>query len=411
MRIRDERDGGLSGYAAVLAAEFIALMGFAASTPVIPSFLRELGIRDEARLKLWSGLSNAHPSVMIALFSPIWGAIADSRGRKPMLLRALFGSSLFIGLIALAGAPWQLLALRTLQGCVTGTVAAATVLVAASAPEGAVGRRLGLLQSAIFMGNSIGPVIGGRAAELLGNRASFAIASALLASGGVIVAAFVKENFRRSDPVTAALSGGRASAAPAAIAWASLIPLFSVVFAFQLAGSNVTPILPLYVEDLMGDPRLVRSVSGLIIGSVGVASAVSAGIGGRLSDAFGPGRVLVVTLACAAILELMQAFAHSPWTLLAYRAGAGLFLGGTMPSINALIAKRPPPRQTGKVFGVSGSVGQASASLGPLMGAGISIVSGYRTVFYATSGLLAILSVGIAFNTRKRAGKEAAGAR
>lgn len=51
-----------------------------------------------------------------------------------MLLRATLAGSLMLGLMGLVTSPWQLLLLRLLQGSLTGTVAAATVLVSATAP-------------------------------------------------------------------------------------------------------------------------------------------------------------------------------------------------------------------------------------------------------------------------------------
>ncbi|MCK7506494.1 MAG: MFS transporter [Desulfobacterales bacterium] len=90
-----------------------------------------------------------------------------------MILRAMFGGAVLISLMALTTEPWQVFALRTLQGCVTGTVAAATVFVASIVPKEEAGYRLGLLQMAIFLGGSIGPLFGGFVADSAGPRANF----------------------------------------------------------------------------------------------------------------------------------------------------------------------------------------------------------------------------------------------
>ena len=42
--------------------------------------------------------------------------MADNYGRKPMLLRAMFGGAVIIFLQGLVTAPWQLLVLRVIQG-------------------------------------------------------------------------------------------------------------------------------------------------------------------------------------------------------------------------------------------------------------------------------------------------------
>ncbi len=36
----------------------------------------------------------------LAIFAPIWGSLADSHGRKLMLLRAMIGGTVLLGLLA-----------------------------------------------------------------------------------------------------------------------------------------------------------------------------------------------------------------------------------------------------------------------------------------------------------------------
>ncbi|MBL8966376.1 MAG: MFS transporter, partial [Spirochaetaceae bacterium] len=147
------RDWKIS-FKALWLAEFLAITGFATSNPILPLFLRDLGVAEAASLNWWTGAINSASAIALAVFAPIWGAIADGYGRKLMLLRAMIGGTVLVGLMALAGAPWQLLVLKVLQGCVTGTVAAATVLTASIVPAAEAGYRLGLLQMAVFLGNS-----------------------------------------------------------------------------------------------------------------------------------------------------------------------------------------------------------------------------------------------------------------
>ena len=60
-----------TSYPAILVAEFLAILGFAASGPLLPSFLQELGIADGAPIKLWSGLASSLPAAALAFFAPI----------------------------------------------------------------------------------------------------------------------------------------------------------------------------------------------------------------------------------------------------------------------------------------------------------------------------------------------------
>jgi DHA1 family multidrug resistance protein-like MFS transporter len=141
---------------AIWIAELFAIAGFGAATPIIPFFVQELGIRDPAAVRLWVGSIQAGGSAMVAVFSPIWGRLADYYGRRVMFLRALFGGTVMMALMGLSSHPWQLLVFRSAGGIFTGTVAAATVLVATTVPRRHTGYSLGLLQTAIMICSATG---------------------------------------------------------------------------------------------------------------------------------------------------------------------------------------------------------------------------------------------------------------
>lgn len=171
------------------------MAGFTTSAPITPFFLQDLGVTDPMRLKVLTGVVVALPSLSLVFFSPIWGSIADNYGRKPMLMRAMFGGTLVMLLMGMVTAPWQLVVLKTIQGCITGTVAAATIMIASIAPQEEVGYGLGLLQMAIFLGASLGPLIGGVIADVLSRRATFFATSFLLLAAGIVIARFAEDSF------------------------------------------------------------------------------------------------------------------------------------------------------------------------------------------------------------------------
>src|SRR5256885_8146483 len=103
----------------------------------------------------------------MAIASPIGGILGDRYGRKPMLIRSMLGGAITVGLIFFAQNPAELVVLRLLQGATSGTVAAATALVAAETPRSRVGWALGVVTSAVALGSAIGPVVGGFAREIL----------------------------------------------------------------------------------------------------------------------------------------------------------------------------------------------------------------------------------------------------
>ena len=71
---------------AVLAGELLCIAGFSTSGPILPFFLGDLGVSDPLQLKLYVGLIQSLPAISLAVMAPIWGSLADSYGRKPMLV-------------------------------------------------------------------------------------------------------------------------------------------------------------------------------------------------------------------------------------------------------------------------------------------------------------------------------------
>ena len=100
-----------------------------------------------------------------------------------------------------AAAPILLVILRFLQGATSGTVAAATALVAVETPRNRVGWALGVVTSAVALGGAIGPVVGGFAAAAVGLRLVFLLGGILLLVSTIPVFLMVRESpLRRRDP-------------------------------------------------------------------------------------------------------------------------------------------------------------------------------------------------------------------
>jgi MFS transporter, DHA1 family, multidrug resistance protein len=384
---------------AVWAGELLAIAGFSTSGPIIPFFLQDMGITDPVKLKFFTGMINALPSLSLALVAPIWGSLADNYGRKPMLLRAMFGGAVVLVLQGFVTNPWQFLALRTLQGCITGTVAAATVLVASIAPEEEAGYALGLLQMAVFLGSSLGPMFGGVISDFFGHRVTFFATSVLLLAAGIVVTKFADDDFKPPENRKSKLKSLVPDFSPIAHSKA-LLALMAVVAADQIAGSIVGPFLPLYIQSISRNTGLVGSTTGIILGGGALASALAAVAVGKLSYRIGYERSLIICLIGAALFTIPQAFVHSPLQLLLLRIASCFFVGGDMPALNALIAQKTEHGKQGSVYGLSSSISSGSGAFGPVIGASIAATAGYPPVFFATAGVLAAAGIGVSVFVR-----------
>ncbi|HEU5423006.1 MAG TPA: MFS transporter, partial [Nitrolancea sp.] len=231
--------------------ETLTILGFSMCYPFLPFYLADLGARSFASQALWSGALLAASAGFMTITSPFWGMAADRYGRKPMLVRAMFCGALTTGLMGLVVAPWQLLILFILDGALSGTVSAAMTLVASTTPKERLGYALGLLQTAVFTGISLGPLVGGVLADRVGYRPVFGLGSLLLIVAALLALTLTRERFVRAPRGQADdVSDGR-EARLLAIFLAGAVPAaIGILFALRLASAAVTPILPLFVERL-----------------------------------------------------------------------------------------------------------------------------------------------------------------
>lgn len=378
--------------AVTATAQMVSIVGFNFFTPFLPLFLPQLGIHGVANITLWAALLQGGSAIAMALTSPFWGVLADRHGRKIMLVRATFSAAVLIGLSGLVQNVYQLMFLRVLQGAFTGTVTASQALVAAESPRDRMGFSQGIMQTAIFLGVSIGPLLGGLAADAVGFRFSFLIAGGVLFFAGVLVSVFVREE-HASD---------RSAARPPAQLWTNmrhglatpgLLPVIGAVFAVQFSMTVVLPVLPQFIEYLQGPGGHAATVTGLIFTGGGVAGAISSVAAGSLADRLGYKRVIVAASVIAAAFSVPQFFVNSTWQLLLLRVGMGFAMGAIMPSAAALLGHLVPPEKRGTAYGLSGSATSLGFAAGPLTAAAVVSIGGIRPVFLTASVLLLGISV------------------
>src|SRR5947209_1251320 len=88
--------------------------------------------------------------------------------------------------MAVAQSPQQMVAIRMLQGMVSGVLAASLGLVAVVTPKARQGEAIAVLQSATPAGQIFGPVLGGVLAAALGFRVTYALLGTLIVLTGFL---------------------------------------------------------------------------------------------------------------------------------------------------------------------------------------------------------------------------------
>ena len=382
------RENGRLSFVVLLVSQLAATMGFTFVLPFTPIYVQELGVTQAGSAAAWAGVVNSSTAVTMGLAAPLWGRLGDRVGLKPMLLRATVAGAVVVGLMGLVESPWQLLALKTLQGCLTGTVAAATVLVSATAPPERAGERLGTLQMVIFAAAAGGPFFGGVFADLVGIRASFGVTATLLAASAVLIFAWVKEERPAEDEAE-----GESPGALGPLPHRRLLPSLLALFVVQLAIMSAAPALPGFIHTLMEEPVRVASLAGWIIATGALAASLGSVVGGRLAARFGARRVIIWTLLLAGLSALPQAEVDSVALLWVLRVVTGLFLGIAVPVANLTIRGTVPSERQGEAFGVAATATSAGNAVGPVAGGMLAASFGFGAPFLVPGVCLVVVSL------------------
>jgi DHA1 family multidrug resistance protein-like MFS transporter len=366
-------------------AEFTSVIGFAIVIPILPLYIPKLGVTDPQAVTFWSGMIYSAQAVTMAVMAPVWGTLADRHGRKLMVERAMFGGAVVIGLMGFARSVGQLVVLRAVQGMLTGTVTAATTLVASVAPRERSGYALGTLQMGIWSGVSVGPLVGGLIADTVGFRAAFWTTSGLLLLGGILVALLVREDFEPPPDSSDSGLGALRKGLRQVISSRPLLSVFSIRLMMRMASRLVTPILPLFVQDL---PLIAgASVLSILIrgggtraGLVQSASALTGALGA----------ILLLSALASALLYLPQFFVTQLLPLVLLQAAAGFAMGGSLAALSATMAALAPEGRQGAVYGLDATIVSAANAVAPLFGTAVAVSGGLRASFLGAAALFVV---------------------
>jgi len=386
---------------AVLAsAQFLTMVGFSLYMSFIPYYMQEISGISDAEAMRWAAYFQTGGAISMMIAAPIWGTLADRYGRKMMLVRATAAGSIMAFLMGLAQSPGQILVLRVIQGGFSGTAAAAMTLAATTTPEASLGRALGLMQMISFVSHAVGPFIGGILADALSYRAVFPIASGMMVVSLISVVLAVRENRE-------AIAGRkpRERVRTGRFRFTSVVGMDSLLLIGALAGtslaaSTLSPVLAMYIKSLAPTSDRLATLAGALT-SVSSVTASLAALGiGYFGDRFGQKRALVACCLGVAAVAIPQAFVTTALQLAILRGIHGMFVGGIMPTANALLTQSTAPERRGSVLGLSSGAQSGGRAVGPSLGAAAAASWGMGSTFLLNGGVFLLLSGLIAWFVR-----------
>jgi MFS family permease len=363
---------------------FVPIAGMTMVMPFLPLYIRELGVTGTEAVKLWSGLIYAAPFMIGIFMQPIWGTMGDRYGRKPMVVRGMCGVAAASFLMGFTHSIFQLLILRFFQGVFSGFNAPSLALQASCTPENRIGQALGTLQTALVSGFIVGPLLGGLLSHLMGYRPIFFWTGACCLTGAIIVVAFVREESRKKGERKGARLRQNLLDVYHSVNLRTMLVLLIMI---QVSIQIVVPLLSLYVEYLNVPADRVGLMTGLVFGITGITNVLTAALWGKRADRVGYRKILRLSLLGMALFYLPQAFVTNVHQLLILRAGLGIFVGGAVPSIQAIVQRFSTPENRGAIYGIFQSGVLIGNMAGPLIGGALAAAFGLRSIFLITTGL------------------------
>ena len=356
------KEGGRLG--AIFLTVFLDLLGFGLVIPLLPRYAQSL-----SATPLQIGLIAACYSAMQFLFVPVWGALSDRVGRRPILLVSILATAGSMAMLGFAESLPMLVMARLFGGVATANIAVAQAYIADTTTHETRARGMGLIGVAFGLGFVLGPFVGGVLSSV--SLETPARVAAVLALGNFVWAYLALPESLPKE------RRGSARRVRIGLDWLSLRRVFGfpglaigivLFFVATVSFANLEQTFALYVHD---EFRLDAKATGYILGVVGViAMVVQGGLIGRLNARFGEVRLVRVG-------NLLQA---AGFCAIAYSAGHGLAVlyagvvvmsfgnGLVNPSLSTYVSRRAPPAAQGESLGVMQSMGALARVVGPTFG-------------------------------------------
>ncbi|WP_251423970.1 MFS transporter [Veillonella agrestimuris] len=424
----DNSRGGMRNVWIITISMTVLAICYTMIVPFLPIYLLELGVNHD-EVALWSGLVFGITFLIAGIMAPIWGKIADNRGKKMMAIRAGVAIALSYIMIAFVTDQWQLLIARAFQGFANGFYPAAMTMVSLSVEEKRVGQALGIFQIGLVLGNVVGPFLGGATESLVGMRPVFFIAGAAVFLATLAVWIFVKEpqmtitegvdrtkSYTKDLPANAnhqtaskhvkhvvptddekevlKEDTGRTSI------WDDfklvknnpvLVRLLWIYFFMQCAMLMVQPILALYIGSMQGTMDEAAIVSGTILSIGGIAGALTTNVWVRVGEKKGYFKTISYCMMGSGIVLLLQSMPLGVWWFGILQVIIGCFIVGINPSLSAAITINTDPSFRGRMFGMTTTAQQFGSMVGPVFASVVSTWLGYPFVFGLSALLLLYL--------------------
>lgn len=337
----------------------------------LPGHLAELGATESV-----IGVLVAVSSLFSTVLRPWVGALADRHGRRPLLVG---GSALGFAVCLLYVGVDQMgpyvYFVRTLHGVASAIIFSVFFTYAADiVPPAERTQGLALFGVAGMAPLALSGLLGDLIVPALGYRALY-LALAALQLGSLVLSLAMRESHTMGRE-------GATSGTRELLLRRELVPLWLLIFGFEVAAATYFTFMKTFVEDTG-----VGSV-GLFFGLYSGAAILLRVFLGWLPDRLGPRRTLVPSIAASTVGYLVLAQADSSTEL----AVAGLLTGAghgfVYPIVASLVVERARGRERGAALSLYTAVYEGGLLLGsPAIGAVLE-AWGYPVMYALAAGIV-----------------------
>ena len=376
---------------------FVDLIGFGIILPILPFFAKNYNASP-----LHIGLLYSIYSLCQLIFSPIWGALSDRVGRRPIMMLSTLGSSISYLMFAFSESFWAIFVSRMFAGIMGGNIATAQAYVTDITSEKDRAKGMGMIGAAFGLGFSLGPaltvlLIHPKVLECfsLGNFQRYCIpgffASALSFLSFILVFLKLPEtvNFRMTDQ-------HQTQKKRSVFSKAFWLPFFTDqniylrllligIFLTSFGQANLYSSFPLFCQDELS---LSAENVGMEYLWMGIISIVIQGMMiHRLTRKFGEAALFLTGSILMTLGMMLIPFSGSAFSLTLYLGV--LSVGGSLmlPTLTSLISKQARPQRAGEMMGTSQGLSSLGRVLGPSWG-GLLFSLGHTVPFISTGIVL-----------------------
>ncbi|PYM65750.1 MAG: hypothetical protein DMD79_04120 [Candidatus Rokuibacteriota bacterium] len=371
---------GAGGGSSLTVSMFLGSFAWAFVFISLPFFIREISTADAPTTLRLTGWIVGVTSLLTMLTGPAWGRLAAGDPKRYYVLIQLGQGLGFFGM-AVARSLLELFAARIVLGFMGAASTLAFVIAGRERDAREVQRHVAAIQTAMTVGQILGPLGGAMAAARLGFRMSFVVGGVTLLGS----AAFVHWG------VTASVDPSRPVATARRPRFGDLAVAFSIILGSSTQMFFLPSVLPQVLAGLGAAEGSLVELSGVVVFATAIAAALGALVTPRLSAMLPERKLTAGLLAAAAVGSVALAWPRSVWTYTVVRFVQVLCVAPIFP----LVVGRIVQQAGGGTIGIVNSARIGASFLGPILATSV-LASGSPTTLYVILAALGVATLPLA---------------